>query len=260
MGCTMMRWLTGLAATVLMLGLASGCTQRFMSENVYNEAHSLMLPPSLEADHSLAAQPFTEAPPKPPTVNSPDRPPRYLSLQETIALALENGASGRIQPGPDGDDTALAAGTIGRLTSQSDSIRVVSFDPAFFGAAMEATLAKFDAQAIFSFNTTTTDNLQQGLTSFNNGTNASGIAGVIKPLSWGGVVAFTFQQNYQMLTSPPTGQFNILNPLYSNSVALSFEIPLCRSAGEYINQILPGFFAPTTGFANLSPQALNVLS
>ena len=254
----MMRWLTGLGPVVVLLGIVSGCTQRFMSEKVYNEAHSsLMLPPSMELAPALSASPLTELMPKPPTVSSPDRPPHYLSLQEAIAIALENGASGRVQPGPDGDDTSLAGGTIGRLTSQSDAMRVVALDPAAAGAAMEGTLAKFDAQYVWSVNWTNTDNLQQGLSSFSNGSNGSFNTGFYKPLAWGGVAGVTFTQNYQLLSAPPTGVFNILNPLWSNSFALSFELPLWRSAGTYINQLLPGGFTPTTGFANLPPIALN---
>ncbi len=254
----MMRWFAGSCGLVLALAvcLATGCNRQcFLSKEAYESAHGGLLPPSAEHDEAIGSTPLTGPTPAPPTVNVPDRPPRYLSLQEAIAIALESGtASARGTPGQGIYDTTMVSAppTFGSstqtLTSQTDYLRVLALQPALAGADMEAALSRFDADWITSMNWTTTDNLLQGLNSFNNGTSASFQSSIIKQLASGGFVSTTFQQNYQLLSSPPSGNFNILNPLYTSSVILGFEQPLLRNYGVRINQLLSGQFSPITGF------------
>ena len=208
-------------------------------------------------------KPLTELPAAPATVTRPDRPPRYLSLQEAIAIALERGtASTRTLQGAHraglehfrpGLPMVAAAGQRLRggtasLTSQTDAIRVISLNPALAGTDIEVAQARFDANWITSLNYTTTDQLLQGLNSFSNGNVANFSSSIVKMLASGGFVSTTFQQNYQLLQAPPTGAFTILNPLYSNSLTFGFEQPLWRNYGVRINQLLSGTPSPTTGF------------
>src|SRR6476620_2512318 len=93
-GCKMMRWLAGIAGLVLMVGLSTGCNRQcFLSKEVFDEAHNSLLPQDLEEPGALQHAPLTGDIPAPPTLSAPDRPPRYLSLQESIAIALENGTA-----------------------------------------------------------------------------------------------------------------------------------------------------------------------
>jgi outer membrane protein TolC len=223
-----------------------------MSKDVYDQAHTSLLPPSMELNYTIGQTPILPITTAPPTVLAPDRPPRYLSMQEAIAIALENGtASARSLQGANGPGSGLydqsmvtspptnSSNTSG-LTSQTDYVRVLALNPAIAGADIEAALSRFDVNWISSMNWTTTDNLLQGLNSFQNGSQASFQSSFVKEMASGGFISTTFQQNYQLLTQPPTGAFNILNPLYTSQVILGFEQPLLRNYGVRINQLLSG--------------------
>jgi outer membrane protein TolC len=253
-GCTMMRWFAGSLGSFLALCVVAGCTRPcFLSKEVYDQAHSNILPQSMELDYTIGQHPLTGDTPPPPTILAPDRPPRYLSLTEAIAIGLENGtASTRSLQGANGPGSGLydqstvtnpptnSSNTSG-LTSQTDYIRVLSLNPAIAGADIEAALSRFDANWITSMNWTTTDNLLQGLNSFQNGSNASFQSSFVKELASGGFISASYVQNYQMLTQPPTtGGFTIPNPLYTSQVILGVEQPLLRNFGTRINQLLPG--------------------
>src|SRR5262245_54884911 len=98
-------------AAVLGLGLTlltCGCAQTyFLSKTDYDEFHRrLHLPPNLESDPSVDAPPPADSG-DPATVSDPEREPRYLSLQEAIAIALQNGTVGTQSvraPGSANDD------------------------------------------------------------------------------------------------------------------------------------------------------------
>src|SRR6516165_6117758 len=84
------HWLAGSIATILALGSLSGCQPTFLAKDVFDGAQA-GLPARLEENSCPITEPITAKTPAPPTVNHPDRPPQYLSLQEAIAIALENG-------------------------------------------------------------------------------------------------------------------------------------------------------------------------
>jgi outer membrane protein TolC len=255
-----MRWLLRSGGFLLAVSLVTGCNhQCFLSKEDYNNAHSALLPASMEADYSVGSTPLTALTAAPPTVNNPDRPPRYLSLQEAIAIALENGtASTRTLQGANGPGSGtfdinmfstppLTGIQTGNLASFTDNIRVLSLNPALSGTDMEGALSKFDASWISTMNWTVTDNLLQGLNSFQNGQSAAFQSGIVKALASGGFASVSFVQNYQLLTQPPTSTFAILNPLYTSQFVLGFEQPLVRNFGVRINQMLGGLTTPVTG-------------
>src|SRR4051794_9300310 len=90
----MMRWISSFACLAVSFGMTAGCSQKcFLDEKVYRDAH--VLPAGLEdsTPESFVQAAASTMLPAPPTVDVPDRAPRYLSLQEAIAIGLENGAA-----------------------------------------------------------------------------------------------------------------------------------------------------------------------
>jgi outer membrane protein TolC len=249
----MMRW------RMLMLGLALGCSlttgcrqQLFLAEEDFNKAMTGALPANFEHHPLDAIAPPSGVSPTPADVNRPDRPPRYMTLQEAIAIALENGNTSSRQPGFGKVDDTLAAGVVDRLQNQSENIRVLSLFPAISQAAIENQLARYDAQWVTSMNWTTTDALQQGLQSFNNGSAAAFATSFLKAMPWGGTANISFLTDYRLLTNPPTGLFGVLNPQYTSRLVFGIDAPLWRDYGTEINQLLArhpaaGAFSPVPG-------------
>src|ERR1700681_4424899 len=92
-GVVMERWIAGLLSLALTLGMTAGCQQKcFIAEKDYYDKH--LLPAGLEDYGSALVQSSNVLSPAPPSVDQPDRPPRHLSLQEALAISLENGATG----------------------------------------------------------------------------------------------------------------------------------------------------------------------
>ena len=92
-------------------------------------------------------------------VANPDRPPWFLTLNEAIAIALENGTVGIenvLSPGTAND---LLGGFATRNVQSADGIRVLAFDPAIVANDIEASLSKFDT----IWNTALTDSQIIGL-------------------------------------------------------------------------------------------------
>jgi outer membrane protein TolC len=177
---------------------------------------------------------------RPPTVLDCDTvTPRYLTLSQAIALALENGTVGSqsiLNPGF-GNDTLQAPTGQGAISIASDSIRVLSLDPAIIGANIESSLSKFDAQWNTSVNWNTTDKPSNGLAFLQNGTGATFSTGIIKPLPTGGVAGITFDTVYQDLSNPQARTFTTLNPNYQPQLQFAFEQPLLQGYGVEINQL-----------------------
>ena len=89
--------------------------------------------------------------PGPATVLDPNRPARYITLKECIAIALEQGnigGPGRLQNLGFVNDQA--AQFSGRAVGGTDAIRAFALDPAITGADIERSLSKFDARWITS--------------------------------------------------------------------------------------------------------------
>jgi outer membrane protein TolC len=235
-GVKYMRWkhvVVGLALTVVG---ALGCKQNcFLQECDYDDYKKFALP-YLECDPKASVEPATGAMPAPTTVKDLDRPDRYLSLSEAIAMALENGTTGTqsvVNPGFATDNLVTFAG---RTVAGSDAIRAFALDPAIIGADIESSLAKFDVQWNTSMTWNNTDVPPNGLNQFNTGTTATYNTSLLKPLPTGGVAGITFSTQYQDLTHPPTG-FTILNPSYTPTLQFQFEQPLLQGFGVEINQL-----------------------
>src|SRR5262245_27247462 len=191
----MMRWQTAVGLLALALFMVCGCSQRvFISDTEYENFHKLnALPRNLEGDPHVVDAPPVENPEPPATVNHLDLKPRYISLQECIALALQQGFIGSQSvrfPGVT-EDLVIFGGPITGVVG-SDAIRVLSLNNAIIGANIDRELARFDAQWTTSMTWTNTDELVQGLGSFSNGMTASLISTIAKPLATGGVAGITF--------------------------------------------------------------------
>ena len=178
-------------------------------------------------------------PPAPPTVDSPDRPIRYLTLAEAIAIALEQGNVGSqnpLFPGIGLDQNNVTAQAV-----FSDSIRVISLDPAITGANIERSLSKFDAAFVSNISWNKNDTaIANGLQSFQNGDSSHFDTGFYKPLPTGGVAGITFNTDYNKLqSSANVGGFQTLNPSWKPRLNFAFEQPLLRDFGVEINQLNP---------------------
>ncbi|MCX7699273.1 MAG: TolC family protein [Gemmataceae bacterium] len=172
----------------------------------------------------------------PPPKANPDRPVRHLTLQEAIAIALEQGTTGFL---------TLAGGLgqanenvqSGRGGTFSDSIRVLAFDPAIAGADIEAALAKFDTRLLASQTWNKRDDAPLNvLTNFQNGDGASFSTSLVKGLATGGVAGITYSVDY-LLAAVNNGFF--INPSYRSRLLFQFEQPLLQNYGVEINQLLP---------------------
>ncbi|MBI3411374.1 MAG: TolC family protein [Planctomycetes bacterium] len=238
-----------LVLTSAFLGMAGCARQCFVSEQTLSTFNQTALTDLEYANPRENAPPLQGPIASPPTVDYPDRPPRFLSLQEAIALALENGtASGRGGAGTGLVDDSFVSLTIGAgsLTTQTDYIRVLSFNPAITQASLEQSASRFDAQWTTTMSWNTTDELQQGLSSFNNGQQAQFATSIVKALATGGVASISFNNTYTLLQQPPTGLFGVLNPSYKSSLGIGIEQPLLQNYGVEINQLL-NRIAPIAG-------------
>jgi outer membrane protein TolC len=241
----MMRCLAGSLSLALFFCLTTGCTKQcFLSKDDFDNAHLGLYPRHLESDPTVGITPVTGTVEAPPDIRNADRVPWEISLEETIAYALENGTvSDRTGQGGSGvvnDQLFTFSG--GSLNAQSDRIRVLAMNPALAAAGIEQSLARFDAQWITGMNWQNTDELQQGLSSFSNGTNSVFNSSIVKGLPQGGVVNTSFQVEHRNLARPPSGvATGVINPLYTSRLTFGYEQPLWRDYGTEINQLLARF-------------------
>jgi outer membrane protein TolC len=202
------------------------------------------LPPN-DAGSSLPVPAPGLAPP-PTTVRDLDRTPTYIRLSEAIAIALEKGRVGS----PAGNGLANEGLVVfaGRTVAGSDSIRVLTLDPAIYGTDIEAALSKFDAHWTSSMTWTRHDvPVANLIDTFQNGDAATLKSSLLKPLPTGGVAGITFQTDYEFLANPTiiknplTGlpQTPLVNPYYRPRLQFQFEQPLLQAFGVEINQLRP---------------------
>jgi outer membrane protein TolC len=233
-----------LAAGSALLALAAGCAQTCFRDtcgwqDLYQKA---ALPPALECQPRSLDGLLTPPPPDSPapaTIDQPDRTPYHLSLAEAFATALENGTVGMQEvraPGVPVDDLVSFGGTglVG-----SDSIRVLSLDPARAGTTVEAALSRFDPQLATGVSWNGLDEPAFGAPSATNGETANFFTTLAKPLPSGGVAGITFSTDYQFLSNAPVG--TLLNPTYTTRLTFGIDQPLLRGFGTEINQLLSSF-------------------
>ncbi len=233
----MLHWRAKLLGLGLLLCLAAGCKQpMFIAEKDLQRLGD-MLPANLEKDPMTTIRPTLDSVPTPPNVDNPDRPPRYISLEEMIAISLENGSPNSIRAGEGLADDRLASFPVG-TASASETVRVLALNPAIAYTAIENQLARYDAQWTTTITSNSTDSVAQGLQSFQNGQSAAFATGFFKALPSGGVANLGFQTDYRLLSSPPTGSFGVLNPSYTTKLVLGIEQPLWKDYGVDINQLL----------------------
>jgi outer membrane protein TolC len=239
----LMRWKVALATLLALSALAAGCKQHcFLTECDYDHYHSLALP-RLDCDPAAAITPTLRDGPAPADVFNPDRPIRYISLSESIAIALEQGTVGiENGGGPTGTIIDRLASFNGRSVVGSDSVRVLALDPAISGTNIEASLSKFDArwtssmvwQSIDNPIATAEDVLLAGGRPLSalQAEDAFFRSSLLKPLPSGGVAGITFRTDYELsnLNSP-------VNPAYRPSLQFQFEQPLLQGYGVEINQL-----------------------
>jgi outer membrane protein TolC len=252
-----MRWKVVLAGLALSFAAVVGCKQYcFMPQCDYEHYRDIKLPTSLEC----SAEPISPEPAfckKPSTILDPEAPAYYLTLREAIAMALEHGTVGnqnlQFTPlaavgGAQGvQNPALTyldnMGTVvGRAFVGDDSIRAFAFDPATSGAAIEASLSKFDPILTVAANWTTTDQpIATAAQVFQAGAaavsaiqlqDATVSAALIKPLPTGGVAGITFTTTYELSNLAPR-----INPAYHPTLQFQFEQPLLQGFGVEINQL-----------------------
>jgi outer membrane protein TolC len=241
-----MRWKAIISGLVL-ASVIAGCKQQcFLPKCTWDRCQELAALPPLECNSD-------PIPPEhccmcaPGTVLDPDRPPRYMSLKEAVAIALEHGNVGSqnlnvlFNPGGLGTvtDTLL---TFNRpFVTGDDAIRAFALDPAIINADIEAALSRWDVQWTTSMTWIHTDQevgtpLQtfqatNGVTAIrtDQGTFTSSL---LKPLPTGGVAGITFTTDYQNTNLPAR-----VNPAYRPTLQFQFEQPLLQGFGVEINEL-----------------------
>ncbi|MGE3804358.1 MAG: TolC family protein [Gemmataceae bacterium] len=163
---------------------------------------------------------------------------RPISLQECIALALENGRTG-LNFGRRVTATGVQPPG-GALSARTDSIRVFAIEPAVFGATVERSLARFDSiwQSSMAWNKIDepVNNIVFGGQSLTPGVldadQAQFNTGLLKPLPTGGLAGITYRTDYNFSNQPLR-----LQPSYTPVLTFGFEQPLLQGAGVEINQL-----------------------
>jgi hypothetical protein len=241
-----MRWKAVFIGLALTLAATAGCKQQcFMTESDLQTPITAGLG-NRELDPTVGNQPIIARVSAPPTVLSLDRQIRYVSLAETISIALEQGTVGLDNfssgtPGTGGANTYIDSEvTFNGRASFTDSIRVLALDPAITGANIDLSLSKFDAvwNTSLSWNTTdrpvasSADVFQSGGLNTINTDAADVRTSIFKPLPTGGTAGITFDVPYQLSNLPSR-----VNPSYTPSLEFQFEQPLLQGFGVEINQL-----------------------
>jgi outer membrane protein TolC len=234
------------AAFVLASGLCLpwGCAQPCLQSHADAVQEALADPPPRAEGGGLPVPAPGLAPP-PTTVHDLDRKAFYIRLSEAIAIALEKGRVG--SPAGNGLANEGLVSFQGRTVAGSDSIRVLTLDPAIYGNDIEAALSKFDARWTSSMTWTRRDvPVATLIDTFQNGDSASLKSSVLKPLPTGGVAGITFQTDYLLMANPfhvpampGTTPAPLVNPYYRPRLQFQFEQPLLQAFGVEINQLRP---------------------
>ena len=242
------RWKAKLVGGLLGLAALGGCKQQIFLEpadyqDAVNTGTQVRLKQLEEGPHEPIV-PMTAVAPgaSPATVLDPARPPRFVTLKELMAIALEQGNIGSQSITNAGFVNDQLPQFSGRGSSGTDTILAFAYDNAIAGAEVERALSKFDARWVSSItwnkNDSPTLSLQQ---SFSNGDSATLSSTLAKPLPTGGVAGITFSTQYLNLSNPPptNSGFVTLTTSYTPRIQFTFEQPLLQGFGIEINQLLP---------------------
>jgi outer membrane protein TolC len=221
-----------LAGLLVAFAIAAGCKYPcFMTEEDYHTCCGINLPAGGDSPADVIVPPSAHGP-VPATVDDPQRQDRYLSLREALAVALENGATGRTNlaqpPGrPNEGEVGLTPAGLGQINppsmgtlSASDSIRVLALAPAVAGSDVEGALSRFDAVWHTSMTWTRTDQpLGQPLASTVSPFGLPGgtaVTGVVPP-----IIVPTEQGTSNEVLHADVARFNtgIFKPLPTGGVA-----------------------------------------
>lgn len=236
------RWTTKALAGLLALATGGGCKQQlFMEPGDYTDAVKYGVPKTLESSVQDAILPsvIERIGNGPPTVSDPVRPPKYVTLKECIAIALEQGNVGSQSPSNFGFRSDNLDQFTGRGVVGTDAIRAFALDPAISQADIERSASKFDAQWISSMQWQKVDQpVAAQFLSFQQQRDAASLATTLaKPLPTGGVAGITFSTDYSKFPNQITQQGNFVNPNYTPRVQFVFEQPLLQLYGVEVNQL-----------------------
>src|SRR5437899_1648037 len=113
-----MRGKVVIVALALLTGVTAGCKQQCIPSACDNRVQDPCLPPDLECNPRAGVVPAGADVPEPATVQHPERQPRYLTLQEAIAMALEHGFAGSPAFGGLATSPALSEDPLGAFTGR----------------------------------------------------------------------------------------------------------------------------------------------
>ncbi len=269
-----MRWMSLSGRIALVLAAAGGCAKQcYITCEDAVGSQTLAASGMNDKDPNLSVMPTIAPTPPPANVYDPERKPRYMSLAEAIAIALEQGTVGNQSTTLSNLAGGSAAGiqtssdqpvsfSGGRFVGSSDAIRVLALDPASIGVGIENALSKFDAQWVSSASWQGTDRpIGTALDVFTAGgsnainaivqEDATVTTGIVKPLPTGGTAGITFSTPYTLTNLPAR-----VNPSYTPSLQFAFEQPLLQGFGVEINQLRPSF--PGSTILNLLPNIANL--
>jgi outer membrane protein TolC len=235
--------------------LAVGCAQKCCLQDYDEIFKRAGLPPDLECNPEKACQ-NTRPPDGPPSdVDNPEREPRFITLHECLAMALENGTTGLQSVRLFGtlDDDLVTSRQLGGNFFFGDSIKVLAYDPSILGTNIEASLARYDVVARSLLGFTAVDQPTTGPNAFQNGQFTAFGASLEKANPYGGLSNITFgtptTQNFATPGGVRTGDFynnfsqrNLVsgqnNPTYTPDLRFTYSQPLLRNWGPDINSLL----------------------
>lgn len=247
----MLRWKLLCLGLALSVATVAGCTQTcYVSKDDMLAFHQRVgLPPNAVGDTTLGTIPKTTNIEAPPDVNHPERDPRYITLNECIALALENGVTGlRSVRSFGNDETDLLGDSQGSFVPRTDSIRILAMEPAIAGASIEAQLARFDVTMRGIAQYITADQNELSPSRFQNGQTGQFGMSFEKPLADGGLASINLGSPTNGVNSTLGSIFNnipnqvrggVPNPSYTPDLRFSLIQPLWQGSGTEYNQIAP---------------------
>jgi outer membrane protein TolC len=235
------RWIKRALAGVLALSAAGGCKQQlFMGPADYSEAIKLAPRGALETNpHGPIVPATVDKMGKVTTVNDFVNPPRYMTLKECVAIAIEQGNVGQQTPTNFGFKNESLESFSGQNVGGTDAIRAFAIDPAVAAAQVERSLSRFDTRWISSMQWQKLDQpVAAQFLSFQQSRDAATLSTTLaKGLPTGGLVGITASTDYSKFSQQASQQTQLVNPNYTPRIQVAMEQPLLQLFGVEINQI-----------------------